>query len=180
VLCVAVMLGLAGSQRLVSLLNLGEGTTFIRLKLWQAAVAMIRDHPLLGVGLDNFLYVYPDYILPEAWREPDLSHPHNLILDYWTRLGLGGVIVCLFLLVGFFRQSCQLYGDLPRGDGHAIILGTLAGMSAAVAHGLVDNFYFLVDLAFVYFAFMAIVRSWPGHPPAVQVPQADRDGVDDG
>ena len=54
---------------------------------------MIRDHPLFGVGLDNFLYAYRGrYILDAAWQEPNLNHPHNIILDFATRLGLLGLL----------------------------------------------------------------------------------------
>ena len=76
---------------------------------------MLRDHPLLGVGLDNFLYEYPKYILPEAWREPNLSHPHNIVLDFWVRLGIGGVFILFWLLAAFYKQAWSVFkrsGDL--------------------------------------------------------------------
>ena len=39
------------------------------------------------VGLDNFLYAYRGrYILDAAWQEPNLNHPHNIVLDFATRL----------------------------------------------------------------------------------------------
>jgi O-antigen ligase len=148
-----------GSERILSLFDFEQGTTFYRLKLWQAAVAMIRDHPLTGVGLDNFLYRYPEYMLPEAWQEPGLSHPHNIILDYWTRLGIGGVAILVWLQLEFFRLAVRLYRRLPEGNPRAIITGLIAGMAATLAHGLIDNSYFLVDLAFIFFLCMGIVRA---------------------
>ncbi len=154
-----LLLPVLGSERILSLFDLEQGTTFYRLKLWQAAVAMIRDYPLTGVGLDNFLYRYPEYMLPEAWQEPGLSHPHNIILDYWTRLGIGGVAILVWMQLGFFMQAVRLYRRLPEGNTRAIILGLIAGMAATLAHGLIDNSYFLVDLAFIYFLGMGIVRA---------------------
>ena len=56
-----------------------------------------------------------------------------------------------WLAVSFFRSALVLYRRLPDGDGRAIIVGCLAGMAGALAHGLIDNFYFLVDLAFLFF-----------------------------
>ncbi len=47
----------------------------LRLRLWQAALEMVRDHPLRGIGLDQFLYLYPRYMHPVGWRRPNLSHP---------------------------------------------------------------------------------------------------------
>ncbi len=161
VLCMVLLLPLLGTQRILSLFDLEQGTTYRRLKLWQAALAMIRDHPLTGIGLDNFLYRYPEYILPEAWQEPHLSHPHNIILDYWTRLGLGGVMVLLWLVAAFFVLALRLYRHLPDSNERAIILGLVASTTAMLAHGLIDNSYFLVDLAFIFFLSLGLVRAWP-------------------
>jgi len=154
-----MLLPLVGTERVVSLFNLEQGTTFRRIKLWEATWAMIRDYPITGVGLDNFLYRYPEYMLPEAWQEPDLSHPHNIVLDYWTRLGIGGVVVLIWLVGAFFRTALRLYRDLPDGNERAIILGLIASMVAMLAHGLIDNSYFLVDLAFLFFLSFGLVRA---------------------
>lgn len=150
----------AGVGRLTSLLDTSVGTTFFRLQLWQSSWAMIRDHPLLGVGLDNFLYAYrTQYVLPTAWEEFNLSHPHNLVFDFWLRLGLPGLLVLLWLVVGFFRRGWLSYRRLPESSGRLLALGLMAGMVNLLAHGLVDNAFFLVDLAFTFMLFLALVQA---------------------
>jgi len=152
------LLPLIRTERFVSLLDTQSGTTFFRLKLWQASLNMIKDHPLFGVGLDNFLYQYRTrYVLPEAWQELDLSHPHNIVLDYWTRLGILGVVALVWLEGAFFVKGLRLYRRLPDRDERALVLGFMASMVACLAHGLIDNSYFLVDLAFVFFITVGIV-----------------------
>jgi O-antigen ligase len=159
VLAVVVLL-IVGPGRLTSLLDTSGGTTFFRLQLWRSSFAMIGDHPLLGVGLDNFLYAYRSgYVLPTAWEEFDLSHPHNLVLDFWLRLGIAGLVAILFLLGAFFTKSWGLYRRLPEGDVRLLALGLMAGMVNFVAHGLVDNAFFLVDLAFAFVLMLALVQS---------------------
>jgi O-antigen ligase len=160
VICVVVLslLPLVGTERFTSLLDTQGGTTFFRLKLWQASLNMIKDHPLLGVGLDNFLYQYRTrYVLPEAWQELDLSHPHNIVLDYWTRLGVLGVVALVWLEVAFFVKGLRLYRRLPGQDERALVLGLMASMVACLVHGLIDNSYFLVDLAFVFFITVGVI-----------------------
>jgi len=152
------LLPLAGLERITSLVNLAGGTTYRRLKLWEATLAMIRDHPLFGVGLDNFLYQYPRYMLPEAWQEPNLSHPHNIVLDWWTRLGVMGMGALIWLEVSFFRMGLRLYHSLEGGELRALVLGLMASMVDFLAHGLIDNSYFLVDLAFVFFLTLGLMR----------------------
>jgi O-antigen ligase len=152
------LLPLIGTERLASLVNTQSGTTFLRIKLWQGSLNMIRDHPLFGVGLDNFLYQYRTrYVLPEAWEELDLSHPHNIVLDYWTRLGILGVIAIGWLQFAFFSKALRLYRQLDDRDLKALLLGLMASMVAFLAHGLIDNSYFLVDLAFVFCLTLGIV-----------------------
>ncbi len=133
------------TERAQSLFQVGAGTGFFRVSVWQSAVNMIRDQPVFGVGLDNFLYAYPRYINPEAWREPNLSHPHNIVLDFWVRLGIGGVMVLAWMLIEFYRTG------LRKIETHrALMIGLMASMTAALAHGLIDAAYFYVDLAFVW------------------------------
>ena len=150
---------IVGPGRLTSLLDASQGTTFFRLQLWQSSLSMVGDHPVLGVGLDNFLYQYRShYVLPTAWEEFNLSHPHNFVLDFWLRLGLPGLAVAVWLLAAFFRRGWRLYRALPEGYDRLLILGLMAGMVNFVAHGLVDNAFFLVDLAFAFMIMLALAN----------------------
>ena len=121
------------------------GTGFLRFHLWIASVRMALDHPVLGVGLDQFLYHYPRYMLPEAWREPNLSHPHQLVLDFWLRLGVIG-------LAALVAAGVALGGRLRlrpyTSAGETLRRGAFGAVIALVVHGLVDNSYFLIDLAY--------------------------------
>ena len=153
----AVLLPVLGTERITSLLELDRGTTFLRLRLWEASIQMIRDHPILGVGLDNFLYHYPQYILPGAEIEPGMSHPHNLVLDFWARLGIPGVIALVWLLSAFFISGLKLLRSQQQGYGRCLVLGTMGSMVNFVAHGLVDNSFFLVELSFLFMLSLGIV-----------------------
>jgi O-antigen ligase len=162
VVAILVLL-VVGAGRLTSLLDTSTGTTFFRIQLWRSSLAMIQDHPLLGVGLDNFLYAYRStYVLPTAWAEFDLSHPHNFIFDFWLRVGIPGLLTILWLLVAFFRKAWMSYRRLQEGNVRLLVLGLMAGMVSFVAHGLVDNAFFLVDLAFVFVLILAFVQAVKG------------------
>jgi O-antigen ligase len=145
------------TERFGSLLDVTRGTGFFRLKLWRSALRMIADHPLTGVGLDGYLYAYRSrYVLPSAWEELNLSHPHNLLLDAWTRLGALGVGVVGWLIVTFFRTAWARHS--ARGVQRALLLGLMASMVALLAHGLVDQALFTIDLAFVFGLLLAVVQ----------------------
>ncbi|MBI5032523.1 MAG: O-antigen ligase family protein [Chloroflexi bacterium] len=144
------------TERARSLFQEGTGTGFFRVSVWQSASAMIRDHPIAGVGLDNFLYAYPNYIQPGAWREPNLSHPHNIVLDFWVRLGIGGVMVLGWMMLQFYRKGIKELRELG-GTPRALVIGLLASMTAALAHGMIDAAYFYVDLAFVFMLTLGVM-----------------------
>lgn len=147
------------SERTWSLFQTGTGTGFFRIAVWTSAVNMIRDHPFLGVGLDNFLYEYPKYILPEAWREPNLSHPHNFILDFWVRLGIGGVIIFLWMVIAFFRRAWRSMTTATDNYVRALMLGLMGSVVAMLAHGLIDASFFVIDLAYVFLVTLALAQT---------------------
>jgi O-antigen ligase len=147
------------SDRFASLFTADRGTNFIRLRLWESTIDILRDHPLTGLGLDQFLYVYRDsYIRPDAVYDRDLSHPHNVLLDFWVRLGIGGV---LLLIVGqflFWRACLHLLAIWQQRDAmtHGLIIGAMGAMAALLAHGLIDNSVYVLDLVYVFMLLWAI------------------------
>ncbi len=146
------------TERFAGLFDLQGGTSFFRLQLWQGAWNMIKDHPWQGVGLDNFLYAYrTTYVLPTAWQEINLSHPHNIVLDFWTRLGIPGLVVGVWLFVAAFRSGWRSLGQLS-GNRRAIVLGLLASLVATLAHGLIDNSLFLVDLMLLFMLTLGLLQ----------------------
>jgi len=150
-----VVSGLAITGFLPERLNPLRQTGGFRLDLWQSSVQMVLDHPILGVGLDNFVYLYQQVYLREgAAAEPNLSHPHNWLLHVWLELGVLGLVAFCWLLVRFGRQA---RASLSRIDTRWLVAGAAGAMADLLVHGFVDNSYFLVDLAFVFWLCLALV-----------------------
>jgi len=156
----AALIPLSRTERFHSMFSLQPGsTTYARLKLWQSAWEMLRDHPLTGLGLDNFLYQYRTrYILPGAWAEPDLSHPHNIVLDFGTRLGLGGIVWLVWAQAYFWWRALRGYFRTSQPQVQRLLLAAMASMIPFLVHGMVDNAFFLVDLAYTFFLAFAIAE----------------------
>ncbi len=139
--------------RLQGVLSGTRASSFVRTQLWQSTINLLSERPLTGAGLDQFLYLYRSrYILPDAWREPDLSHPHNILLDYWVSLGIAGVALLIALQAAFWFSILQTYRRVRQKDGllTALCVGAMGSMADFLAHGAVDNSYFVVDLAYVF------------------------------
>jgi hypothetical protein len=67
---------------------------------------------------------------------------------------VGGLVILLWLQVAFWRAAWRLYRSQPE----PLVLGLLGSMAIFVSHGLVDNSYFLVDLAFAFFLVVGLVQ----------------------
>ena len=129
--------------------------------MWRSTVELIKDHPITGVGLDQFLYAYRGrYILSEAWADPDLSHPHNVVLDYWVRLGIFGVLIGVWLQVAFWRTAVGAYRQVRHSNPVllAIVLGAMGSMTNFLAHGMIDSAYFAINLSFIFMLLLALVQ----------------------
>jgi len=71
-----------------------------RLQAWQAAIKMTKAHPIRGVGLRNFLYVFPQY----SNDTPRVTH--NAVFDLLSETGIPG---CLIFLTMIFSAIFQMF-----------------------------------------------------------------------
>ncbi|MCP4426015.1 MAG: hypothetical protein GY803_16100, partial [Chloroflexi bacterium] len=147
----AVLLIALQIPQLAGRLDLRGATGVFRLNLWRASLNMIGDHVWFGVGLDNFLYAYRGrYILDAAWQEPNLNHPHNILLDFATRLGLLGLATGGWMIWRLGRLLRQAKSQVSS-EWVPVVIGLSAALVDMLAHGLVDHSFFLVDLAFAFY-----------------------------
>lgn len=142
--------------QLAGRLNPQGATGFFRMNLWRSSLNMFLDHPVFGVGLDNFLYEYRGrYIMDAAWQEPNLNHPHNVFLDFATRLGLAGLLAGAWIFWSFLRVTIKLPGRI-NSLWRPVSAGLIGAFVYSFAHGLVDHSFFLVDLAFTFFLMLGL------------------------
>ncbi len=115
---------------------------------WKESLAMLRDRPLFGAGLDGFKMVVAPY--HHAQGVEIFQYPHNFFLAAWSELGLLGLIGFGCALAWFARRIYVL-----RSNFYALCLGT--AMIAILVHGLVDVPYFKNDLAMMFWLFIVLV-----------------------
>lgn len=172
----------------------GINTLTVRFSLWQAALNMIRNSPWFGYGLDNWLCHYslnPVCHTPGMYHywastniftgaplvglhnQPDLSHPHNVLLQIWVSMGIFGVLAFVAVVVLFFwlfRRILLHLRSLSNGDLQPlqwITIGAGAAMVAAMVQGMVDSAFLEQDLAYCFWilvGLLLIIRSM-SHTP---------------
>ncbi|CAN5622674.1 hypothetical protein BH09CHL1_BH09CHL1_09020 [soil metagenome] len=125
----------------------GEGSEPSRILIWRAALRMIRDFPYAGIGLDQFFIFYGTrYIEPAGWPERYTSHPHNILLDMWLSLGIAGVVFLVGAVAWMIVRTLRLR-SIAIESRSALAIAGAAALAAGLVHGLVDNGFFLADLA---------------------------------
>ncbi|OGS27285.1 MAG: hypothetical protein A2297_00360 [Elusimicrobia bacterium RIFOXYB2_FULL_48_7] len=116
-----------------------------RLLIYESALLMIKDRPLLGAGAGTFEFNYSDYLSKVMKNRQytifveEVTSAHNEYLQTWTETGILGLIIYLCLFYFFFREGNSLYAALNTNQQkHSILL--LSFMSAIIGF-LVDSIF---------------------------------------
>lgn len=112
--------------------------TLERLAHWQAAQAMWRDNPWLGVGIGNYAVVYPAYAVGR-WLDP-LGHAHNYLLNIGAEAGLVGITAYLIFWILTFGLLWTVVQN-NNGFYKAVAAGAIGIVTHLHVHNLVDNLY---------------------------------------
>jgi len=94
-----------------------------RIKIWEGAIRVSRDHWINGVGPRGFRYIVDDYIgiddeyfISVVARRA--THPHQIVLEIMTETGIIGVIGYLLFFILILKEAMRLikaknYNALP-------------------------------------------------------------------
>jgi hypothetical protein len=108
-----------------------------RLTLWRAGARMVRAHPLLGVGPDNFRLTYGEYAgLPQFDTR---VHSNNMYLEMFVGGGIIGGVAFVWLCASAVTALVRTVRGAPPQIA-AAAAGVAAGGAAIALHGIVDSF----------------------------------------
>jgi putative inorganic carbon (hco3(-)) transporter len=95
---VAVVFGASVAERFT---RDGTETVEARASLFDTSVEVIRDHPLLGVGANNFAVVLPSYRELTGYA----YIPHNKLALVWAEAGIGALLAFVALVLVVLRRA---------------------------------------------------------------------------
>jgi O-antigen ligase len=155
----AVFIALAPAaitERAASMFDMNDPTNRDRVAMLEAGRAIVRDHPLTGVGPDMVRVVYPRYRVPWA-VEPTNLHLHNVPVQIAAERGLPALAFWAWFVVAVVRG---LWRRMPRTRMPALAAGGLATMAAMLTAGLFeynfgDSEFLMLLLVFVTLPFAA-------------------------
>ena len=115
---------------------------------------MLQNSPWFGAGLSG----YPAALSPyhkDTFFEI-FQYPHNIFLNFWSELGLGGLLVLLVMTIKIIRQTIKTIKIKPR---QILTLAAVAALLQMAIHGLVDVPFFKNDLAVMTFVLLAMISA---------------------
>ncbi|MBL7765315.1 MAG: O-antigen ligase family protein [Chitinophagaceae bacterium] len=108
---------------------------------WIAALRMSEDHPLTGVGPNNFYDQYKAYTITsfKTWvsRNPERSTTHNYFLFMLVEQGYPAMILYAALIFAIFFYGQRLYHRLEHRTAKVIVMASLT----CIASVFVNNFF---------------------------------------
>ncbi|MBI4778976.1 O-antigen ligase family protein [Candidatus Falkowbacteria bacterium] len=154
----------------------------IRKAGWSDTWKMLKNGRLLtGAGLANFKAAVAPYHAegifikdprdPEAqrklayneayrtahWQPLEIYlYPHNIVLNFWSELGLAGLLLFVWIILKYFYLGIMNYKS-KIADYKYFNIGLICAMVAIIVHGLVDVPYFKNDLSVMFWLFVAMI-----------------------
>lgn len=124
-------------ERGLGWIALDDAGTQYRVEMWRDGLHLIREHPLLGIGLDA---AFSGKWGLSAYRKfPLMSHFHSTPIQLAVDAGLPTLAAWLWIAVVLFRTLIRTLRRLPEEESwlRGVVLGVFASAVAFYAASLV-------------------------------------------
>lgn len=134
-----------------------QNTSFSRMVIWKDTLAMIKNRPFLGHGINTYMKEFQKY-REAPWGNP--TYAHNCYLQIAAEMGLCGLIAFLWIITRLFRSTvgfaASYKDDVARINKH-ITFGLLAGLAAFLAHSFFDTNLYSLQLSTMFWYMTGLV-----------------------
>ncbi len=131
----------------------------MRMPLNRAAFSIIKQFPVVGIGMNNFVEVFSKYDTTGKSRilRGGKNPVHNLYLLVWAEVGLFGFLAFLSIFAATFMVIKRLLFEVSFWY-RAVLIGIASGLMAHMIHGLFDvGFKANLPVSILIFSLIGIV-----------------------
>lgn len=98
ILCAVVAANWLPEQAVKRFDSMGDDSTSVhRLTYWKYGLEQMTDHPILGIGLGNWIPVYGRHVASTG-SDGRVQLPHNIFVQAGAELGFSGLIVIIVII----------------------------------------------------------------------------------
>lgn len=134
-----------------------------RSQVWSAAIRIAIDHPVFGVGIDNFQDFYPIY----SGRDDGLNHAHNLFLNMAAERGMLGLLAFGVVLLWLLKCLASAFTGANTLAMRAMVAGLAASFAAYMVHSLFDVSYYDYKVLLLFWLLVGLVAAMSSKRVAV-------------
>lgn len=145
------------AERLISAFTAADTSSEMRLALWESTVAMIFDHPVMGIGWGAYWMVYPQYDFYINDPAVKIVHAHNMYLHFAAEIGVFGAMAYFWTFFGTLRMALQKRAGTAFLQTFRIGAG-LALLSVALG-GLTDDVVFNIPTSILLWMLLALTAA---------------------
>ena len=139
--------------RLESIGSLAEP---IRGSLWREAMAIVKDFPAFGCGLNTYSVVAPHY---KGSGTKAGIYPHNSYLQMAAETGIVGLASFIMLIMALFITSLMNVIRIRDTFYKNILLGLLSGLFGFLVHSFFDVHFYALQLATLMWFVMGLIMA---------------------
>ncbi|HEY1303356.1 MAG TPA: O-antigen ligase family protein [Vicinamibacterales bacterium] len=145
------------TDRIMSVSNLHDPSSRDRIAMLQTGAAMIKDHPLTGVGPNMVQRVYAQYRDPNSVQKIN-PHLHNVPLQIAAERGLPALAVWIAFVVTLATGVFRLFRTSADRTLPAAALAAIGAMLAAgiFEYNFGDSEFLMLFLVIVTLPFAAV------------------------
>ena len=85
-----------------------DSSSGIRIGVWVSTIAMIADHPFVGIGWGAYQFIYPQYNYYLVDATQTIYHAHNLYLQTAAEVGIAGALAYFWYFFGTMFMALAL------------------------------------------------------------------------
>ena len=129
----SIIVGLTGGVSLLIPYFQNDRSAMSRFDMWKTAFSMFKDHPIFGVGLNNYTYLFSNY--GSAGVLGYNPYTHNLYLKILVESGIVGELLFLALCLTVLRL-CKKYAQIDK-----MAMMILFGVLTFLIQGMTVEFF---------------------------------------
>jgi putative inorganic carbon (hco3(-)) transporter len=130
-----------------------------RVTLWKTGWVMLKENPVLGVGMGNYLVRYKEYVTkyPELYIGHDQYSVHNSYLKVGAETGFIGLAAFLLVYIVYYLYLIRLYFAAQNRLSKVLAIGLIVGSLTFMVQNLSNNLIFIPQLNTVFWLVSGLV-----------------------
>ncbi len=182
-IALSVLIYAPAREKIIDKVSFQDLSGQIRLQQWRETGKVLRGLNIItGTGLANYQMAVAPYhqegiffnrdkienfhavtwasstLQKKYWQPVEIYlYPHNIFLNFWTEIGLLGMLLFIWIIAKTIFISLQTANrNKKNSDNKYLSLGIIGAITVICIHGLVDVPYFKNDLSVMFFVILAL------------------------